>query len=249
VGVYFQNDNICTIDTDSDLRLTIMSSIAADEVRKLSERVRWGHRRSIESGNVLGNNRIFGYNKQDCRLVINETEAVAVRICQNNPVHLQIGVATVEVEVVKSPTCTEMGEKRHTATFENPVFATQVMTSRIQPLGHAWGGWSRKKEPTCTDPGIETRTCVRDSSHTQTREVAANGHDWGVWSVTTPATETNEGVETRTCISCRKTETRARHGTRFGKCLYNKKIIVFFYKRDHAFAAEVYIGLVNDHEP
>lgn len=137
------------------------------------------------------------------------TEAVAVRVCQSNPVHLQIGVATVEVEVVKSPTCTEMGEKRHTATFENPVFATQVMTSRIQPLGHAWGGWSRKKEPTCTDPGIETRTCVRDSSHTQTREVAANGHDWGVWSVTTPATETNEGVETRTCISCRKTETRA----------------------------------------
>lgn len=40
VGVFFQNDNICT--TDSELRLTIMSSIAADEVRKLSERVRWG---------------------------------------------------------------------------------------------------------------------------------------------------------------------------------------------------------------
>ena len=80
VGVYFQNDNICTIDTDSDLRLTIMSSIAADEVRKLSERVRWGHRRSIESGNVLGNNRIFGYNKQYCRLVINETEAEMVRL-------------------------------------------------------------------------------------------------------------------------------------------------------------------------
>ena len=35
VGVFFQNDNICTIDTDSELRLTIMSSIAADEVRKL----------------------------------------------------------------------------------------------------------------------------------------------------------------------------------------------------------------------
>ena len=42
IGVFFQNDNICTIDTDSELRLTIMSSIAADEVRKLSDRVRWG---------------------------------------------------------------------------------------------------------------------------------------------------------------------------------------------------------------
>ena len=80
VGVFFQNDNICTIDTDSELRLTIMSSIAADEVRKLSERVRWGHKRSIESGNVLGNNRIFGYDKEDCRLVINEKEAEMVRL-------------------------------------------------------------------------------------------------------------------------------------------------------------------------
>lgn len=79
VGVFFQNDNICTIDTDSELRLTIMSSIAADEVRKLSERVRWGHKRSIEQGAVMGNNRIFGYDKKDCKLVINEAEAEMVR--------------------------------------------------------------------------------------------------------------------------------------------------------------------------
>ncbi len=80
VGVFFQNDNICTIDTDSELRLTIMSSIAADEVRKLSERVRWGHKRAIESGNVMGNNRIFGYDKKDCKLVINESEAEMIRL-------------------------------------------------------------------------------------------------------------------------------------------------------------------------
>ncbi|MCR5167841.1 MAG: recombinase family protein [Oscillospiraceae bacterium] len=80
VGVFFQNDNICTIDTDSELRLTIMSSIAADEVRKLSERVRWGQKRAIESGNVLGNSRIYGYDKNDCRLVVNEPEAEMVRL-------------------------------------------------------------------------------------------------------------------------------------------------------------------------
>lgn len=80
VGVFFQNDNICTIDTDSELRLTIMSSIAADEVRKLSERVRWGHKRSIESGSVMGNSRIFGYDKNDCKLVINESEAEMVKL-------------------------------------------------------------------------------------------------------------------------------------------------------------------------
>ena len=80
VGVFFQNDNICTIDTDSELRLTIMSSIAADEVRKLSERVRWGHKRAIENGNVMGNSRIFGYDKHDCKLTVNESEAEMVRL-------------------------------------------------------------------------------------------------------------------------------------------------------------------------
>ncbi len=80
VGVFFQNDNLCTLDTDSELRLTIMSSIAADEVRKMSERIRWGHKKSIENGTVMGNSRIFGYDKDNCRLVINEKEAEMVRL-------------------------------------------------------------------------------------------------------------------------------------------------------------------------
>ena len=47
VGVYFLNDNINTFDSDSELRLTIMSSIAQDEIRKLSERIRFGYKRSV----------------------------------------------------------------------------------------------------------------------------------------------------------------------------------------------------------
>ena len=80
VGVLFQNDGICTIDTDSELRLTIMSSIAADEVRKLSERVHWGQKQSIENGKLMGNGRIFGYDKVDCKLIINEKESEMVRL-------------------------------------------------------------------------------------------------------------------------------------------------------------------------
>lgn len=83
VGVFFQNDNICTIDTDSELRLTIMSSIAADEVRKLSERVKFGHKKAIDNGHVLGNNRIFGYHYENCKLTILEDEAEMVRLIFN----------------------------------------------------------------------------------------------------------------------------------------------------------------------
>ena len=75
VGVLFQSDNINTLLPDSELRLTIMSSVAQDEVRKISERVKFGFKRAIENGVVLGSNRIWGYRKQEGRLVIDQKEA------------------------------------------------------------------------------------------------------------------------------------------------------------------------------
>ena len=79
VGVFFQNDNINTLDEDSELRLTIMSGIAQDELRKLSSRVRFGHQQAIKNSVVLGNSRIFGYQKDKGRLVIDQDEAPMVR--------------------------------------------------------------------------------------------------------------------------------------------------------------------------
>ena len=79
VGVFFQNDNINTLDEDSELRLSIMSSIAQDELRKLSSRVKFGHQQAIKSSVVLGNSRIFGYVKDGGRLVIDEEQAEMVR--------------------------------------------------------------------------------------------------------------------------------------------------------------------------
>ena len=79
VGVFFQNDNINTLDEDSELRLTIMSGIAQDELRKLSSRVKFGHQQAIKKSVVLGNSRIFGYRKDGGRLVIDEEEAPMVR--------------------------------------------------------------------------------------------------------------------------------------------------------------------------
>ena len=79
VAVFFQNDNINTLDEDSELRLTIMSGIAQDELRKLSSRVKFGHAQAIRKNVVLGNSRIFGYVKDGGRLVIDEAEAPMVR--------------------------------------------------------------------------------------------------------------------------------------------------------------------------
>lgn len=79
VGVYFQSDNIITLYGDSQLRLTIMSSIAQDEVRRLSERVKFGIMRAYDSGKILGSGNIYGYNKIKGKLVINKRQAEFVK--------------------------------------------------------------------------------------------------------------------------------------------------------------------------
>ena len=79
IGVLFQNDNINTLDSDSEFRLVVMAGVAQDEVRKLSERLKFGFRQAIRNGHVLGNDRLWGYNKKDCVLTVNEEEAAVVR--------------------------------------------------------------------------------------------------------------------------------------------------------------------------
>lgn len=79
VAVYFQNDNINTLDDDSELRLTIMSSMAQDESRKISSRVRFGHQQAIKKGTVLGTDNMYGYTKHDGKLTIDDEEAKFIK--------------------------------------------------------------------------------------------------------------------------------------------------------------------------
>jgi len=81
VAVLFVNDNINTALPDSELRLTIMASLAQDEIRRLSERVKFGMNRSILNGNILGNDTLLGYKKDidSGKLCVIESEAEIVR--------------------------------------------------------------------------------------------------------------------------------------------------------------------------
>lgn len=80
VAVWFQQDSINTIDDDSEMRLAIMSSLAQEESRKLSSRIRFGHNQAIKNGVVMGNSRIYGYDKANGKLVINKAEAEMVQL-------------------------------------------------------------------------------------------------------------------------------------------------------------------------
>ena len=78
---YFEKENIWTFDGKGELLLTIMSSLAQEESRSISENVKWGHRKRFADGKVtvpFGN--FLGYKRgEDGNLVIDEEQAVIVK--------------------------------------------------------------------------------------------------------------------------------------------------------------------------
>lgn len=81
VEVYFEKENIWTFDGKGELLLTIMSSLAQEESRSISENCTWGQRKRFADGKVsLGYKRFLGYDKgPDGNLVINPEQAATVR--------------------------------------------------------------------------------------------------------------------------------------------------------------------------
>lgn len=84
VEVYFVNDGIWSLDSDGELRLTIISALAQEESRKISERVRAGQLISRENGILYGHNA-FGYKhikgekSEDSHYILDVEESATVR--------------------------------------------------------------------------------------------------------------------------------------------------------------------------
>ena len=140
VGVFFYTDNICTVDPDSELRLTIMSSMAQDEVRKLSERVKFGHKKSIESGHVLGNSRIFGYTKVNSKLIIDEREAEMVRLIFETYATGEYGLRYIEQLLWNKGYRNRNGKKIHHNTLsgiiQNPKYKGYYCGNKVKIIDY-----------------------------------------------------------------------------------------------------------------
>ena len=93
------NDGIDTADKDGELRLTIMASIAQEESRKISERVKWGMRRKMEDGYVLGHKDMLGYRTLNGTLTIVPEEAEIVKRIFNSYVYEGKGCHTIANEL------------------------------------------------------------------------------------------------------------------------------------------------------
>lgn len=80
VEVYFTEDGIWTMnDEDGELRLTIMATLAQNESKKTSLRVKAGQMVSFQNGVIYGNGNVLGYDKVGPEYVINEVQAKTVR--------------------------------------------------------------------------------------------------------------------------------------------------------------------------
>ena len=80
IEVYFVNDNIWTMDGDGELRLSLMATLAQEESRKTSERVRAGQKISRDKGVLYGNGNILGYDRVGDTYVINPEQAETVQM-------------------------------------------------------------------------------------------------------------------------------------------------------------------------
>ena len=82
IEIFFEKENIWTLDSKGELLITIMSSLAQEESRSISENVTWGQRKRFADGKVsMSYKNFLGYEKgEDGKPVINEKEAAIVRL-------------------------------------------------------------------------------------------------------------------------------------------------------------------------
>ena len=78
--MYFEKENIWTFDSKGELLITIMSSLAQEESRSISENVTWGHRKRMADGKVsVPYSAFIGYDKgEEGSLVVNPEQAKAL---------------------------------------------------------------------------------------------------------------------------------------------------------------------------
>ncbi len=140
VGVLFQNDNINTLDSDSEFRLVVMAGVAQDEVRKLSERLKFGFRQAIKNGHVLGNDKLWGYDKKDCVLTINEAEAQVVRRIFDLYANQQMGIRRISQKLLDEGFTSRKGSAFNVLTIRhilcNPKYKGWYCANRSQTVDY-----------------------------------------------------------------------------------------------------------------
>ncbi len=114
VGVLFMNDGIDTRDADAELRLSILGSIAQEESRRTSQRVKWGQKRQMERGVVFGRS-LLGYDVRGGQLFPEPQGAAVVRLIFRKYGIEGKGSSTIARELEAAGICTSRGNPHWTS--------------------------------------------------------------------------------------------------------------------------------------
>lgn len=115
VGVYFANDGINTMEPDAELRLSIMGSIAQEESRKTSDRVKWGQTRRMEQGVVFGRS-LLGYDVKKGQIEINKEGANVVQLIFDQYINQRKGSGSIARALNEAGIASSRGNVRWSAS-------------------------------------------------------------------------------------------------------------------------------------
>ena len=122
VEVYFEKENIWTFDAKGELLITIMSSLAQEESRSISENTTWGKRKAFADGKVsVAFSHFLGYDKG---FVINEEEAVTVRMIYKYFL-MGYSMSAIKKELEKRERLTATGNKHWTVSAIESVLTNE----------------------------------------------------------------------------------------------------------------------------
>ena len=132
IEVYFTEDNIWTMnDEDGELRLTLMATLAQNESKKTSMRVKAGQKVSFQNAVPYGTGNILGYDRVGKELIINPEQAETVRMIYD--LYLSgMGLSKIQHELEKRGRLTSTGLSRWHATtvsqtLRNPFYCGTIV--------------------------------------------------------------------------------------------------------------------------
>ena len=132
VEVYFTEDNIWTFnDEDGELKLTIMATLAQNESKKTSQRVKAGQKISFQNGVFYGTGNILGYDKIGKEMIINEEQANIVKFIYSSFLSGN-GTTKIKYELEKRGYLTATGLKIWSASnitriLHNPFYCGTII--------------------------------------------------------------------------------------------------------------------------
>ena len=162
---------------------------------------------------TVGNTTYYSSNKPDGENICGYTKT------ETSPAKGHDWDETVEYETAD---CyrprTIKKECKNCSVVEYVYYGRDGEETEYYAVNHEWNNGEITTQPTCTEPGVKTYTCIHadDGQHhieygdgTKTEAVDALGHDFGEWQVETAATCTTDGMEVRSCSRCEEKERRS----------------------------------------